>query len=452
MDWEDTIVGPATFSGAGARMILRLSGPAAHSVVASTLSGAWPLPWKHTVQPVTVRIPGWNREVAAELYTWPAGRSYTGQPAIELHLPPCSPLATALQSEWTQRGVRLAKPGEFTLRAFIAGKLDLAEAEGVLGLIHADTIDELREAIDQRAGGISRPVAELRSELLNLLADLEAGLDFVDEDITFISAEQLETRLQAANRQLQSLLEDLQSRSLEAHPPRIVLVGPPNAGKSSLLNLLAGESTAIVSPMAGTTRDVVNCQLKLGDRLVEWVDTAGWEDPEGEIMQQAADLRATIVRGADLVIWCVPADADADADLQPTNIKTEAPAPAWLDGVPLLRLQTKSDLRPGVPSFTEIAVSIFDPQSIEVFKMAVAEKLDQAGAKGFRSISERCRTGLALATDSLRHAHDLSAQDAGQEYVAVAVREALDHLGEIVGAVYTNDLLDRIFSRFCIGK
>lgn len=438
MDWEDTIVGPATATGSGARMILRLSGPQAHSVVASLLTSPPTLPWKASVRYVTVSIPAWSRSVEAELYTWPEQNSYTGQRSAELHLPACPPLAARLQSDFISAGARLARPGEFTLRAFLSGKLDLAQAEGVLGLIEAQSTKQLRQAIDQRAGGISRPVANLRSDLLNLLADLEAGLDFVDEDISFISKEQLERRLGENLAEIDTLTARLGQRLLEANLPRIVLVGPPNAGKSTLLNALAEDSKAIVSPVAGTTRDVVSARVPLGDRLVEVVDTAGWEDSQEEIMRQAQSQRTRFLDTADLVIVCIPADQTAQK-LFPESART-------------MVLHTKADLAPlhGSPL---PSVSIHDPGSVTRLRQLLAQHLDDAAPRpGEVSISERCRASLAEAAASLRQAHELSQGNAGQEYVAVAIRAALDHLGEMVGAVYTDDLLDRIFSRFCIGK
>jgi tRNA modification GTPase len=438
MDWEDTIVGPATATSSGARMILRLSGPQAHAVVASFLASPPTLPWKTSVRSVTISIPAWSRSVDAELYTWPEQSSYTGQRSAELHLPACPPLAVQLQTQLIRAGARLARPGEFTLRAFLNGKLDLAQAEGVLGLIEAQTTEQLRQAIDQRAGGISRPVATLRSDLLNLLADLEAGLDFVDEDISFISKEQLERRLGENLTEIDTLTARLGQRLLEANLPRIVLIGPPNAGKSTLLNALAEDAKAIVSPIAGTTRDVVSARVWLGDRLVEVVDTAGWDDSQEEIMRQAQSQRTRFLDAAHLILLCVPADQTAQKSL----LKSDR----------TLVLHTKADLAPlhGSPL---PSVSIHDPGSITRLRQRLARHLVDAAPKpGEVSISERCRVSLAEAAASLRQAHELSQGDAGQEYVAVAIRAALDHLGEMVGAVYTDDLLDRIFSRFCIGK
>lgn len=445
MDLEETIVGCATASGDGCRAILRLSGPESWVILARLLD--------EDLQPANptanarsrrwnarLRIPGWRRSVDAQVLIWAGGRSYTGQPTVELHVPACAPLVDEFVAECRRRGARLARPGEFTLRSFLSGRLDLAQAEGVLGLIESRSIEELNAAVDQRSGGLSRPIAATRGALLDLLADLEAGLDFVEEDIRFLTEEELARRLVQARDETAALLRSMEARARSDDLPRVVLVGPPNAGKSSLFNALVGRQRALTSPRAGTTRDYVSAEVEWYGVPLELVDTAGTESPADEIESQAARLRERTVRQADIVLACSAVDAPAEHD--------RAIAPSTL------LVRTKSDLTPGRsdPS-AAIACSAKSGEGLEELKRLLVREV--RGARKSRAISaapRRWRAGLEEAVAALEEAMALSAGREGAELVAPPLRRAIDALGEIVGAVYTEDLLDRIFSRFCIGK
>lgn len=437
LDWEDTIVGPATPVGNSARSILRMSGPQAHAIARQSLISATELPWQQVfASDVRIVIEDWERSLDARLLSWPDGRSYTGQASVELHLPIGSAVVTgALQSQWVRHGARLAKPGEFTLRSFLSGRLDLAQAEGVLGLIEAENLEQLQQAIDQRAGGLSRPIAEMRGRLLDLLADVEAGLDFVEEDIQFISDDRLCEQLEDLAQLMEHLLAQLRSRESENRLPKVVLTGPPNAGKSSLLNALAGQTHALVSPVAGTTRDYVSAPITHNEITFELIDTAGIEDNDDSITTLSQQSREAVVKNADLQVICIPADAE--------NVGLLEPQPHQLV------LRTKADV---APETTANAVSIHDQASLERVKAAIADWLVKDERQQGIHAARRCRDSLQLAASAVADALHAAQAQMGQEYVAVSIREALAALGEIVGVVYTDDLLDRIFSRFCIGK
>lgn len=441
MDWEDTCVGLAVAEGDGAKTILRVSGPNAHRIAEAVLTAKSPFAFDRIfAERCSLTI--WGRELEATLYSWPAGRSYTGQCSIEVHwLLSSPPVAAAVAAQMLSHGARLAKPGEFTLRAFLAGRLDLSQAEGVLGLIEAENLDQLQQAIDQRAGGISRPIASLRSELLDLLADVEAGLDFVDEDITFISDEDLLDRLESMIVHLDQMLRDLQGRSLQGELPVVVLSGPPNAGKSSLLNALAGKEHAIVSPVSGTTRDHLSANLESRGVRFTLIDTAGIEAATTGVERSAQQQREKILRSAALTVHCLAVDD---------------PSGGWPQTGDCLRVRTKADLDPAfTDSASDLTVSVHDPRSIDQLLASMGELLTQIAEGGDRfatSLSQRCRHSLELARQSLDDAASAVRAQAGQEFVALSLREALNHLGEIVGAVHTDDLLDKIFSKFCIGK
>jgi tRNA modification GTPase len=450
LDLEDTIVGPATAPGSGCRGIARMSGPLSRRIARQSILDAdrlrdWDRPF---VVSARLRLSRWGQDVAGDLYSWPEGHSYTRQAAVEFHTLACQPLLSEVLTEWIRGGARLARPGEFTLRAFLAGRLDLIQAEAVLGLIQAESPAQLSWALDLRTGGLSRPITTARNRLLDLLADLEAGLDFADEDLTFVSPEQLTRQLEEVRAQLDDLLDQMSRRSLDSDVPRIVLVGPANAGKSSLLNALAGEARALISPRAGTTRDYVSAILSLDNHRFELIDTAGLvEDPDA-LGLAAARQRDQIARSADLIVMCVPV------------LPAASFADSWNAGhgvEQVLRVRTKADLVPGFHDpRADCSTSVVTPEGIAGLQKLLAERLEAlAGRRLFataRGISERCRESLEAALAALEEALALIGGEAGAEYIAVAVREALAALGEVVGAVYTDDLLDRVFSKFCIGK
>src|SRR5262245_21729604 len=280
-DLDDTIAAIATAPGGALRGIVRVSGPDCLTVVESLVG--WDkqaeLASAHRGIPSCrrgfVRLPRNLGEAPATIYLWPTDRSYTRQPSAELHLPGSPPVMEAALGAVCNAGARLARPGEFTMRAFLAGRLDLTRAEAVLGVIDASSGRELDTALAQLAGGLALPLAALREQLLDLLAHLEAGLDFAEEDIEFISSAELEKQLAAAAAAIATIAEQMKSRGEAGRLPRIVLMGLPNVGKSSLLNAMARDEAAIVSEIAGTTRDFVTRRVKIGGRECLITDTAG---------------------------------------------------------------------------------------------------------------------------------------------------------------------------------
>jgi tRNA modification GTPase len=380
--------------------------------------------------------------VPARAYLWPTTRSYTRQPSAELHLPSSPPILEAALAAVCAAGARLARPGEFTLRAFLAGRLDLTQAEAVLGVIDAGSRQELAAALSQLAGGLARPLSQLREALLDLLAHLEAGLDFVEEDIEFITPAELTAQLDSALAQVETIARQLAGRGEAGQLPKVVLAGPPNAGKSSLLNALAGAEAAIVSPKAGTTRDFVARRVQIGDRECLLIDTAGLAEgaPDGELGHLAAEAASEQRREADLVLFCREA------------LKPEAPSCSEAFQPEALAVWTKCDLlSPGdSPPPGGLPTSSRTGQGLAELRSAIGARLARGTAVA--STAVRCRESLRLAEAALARASAAASSGGGQELVAVEVRLALEELGQVVGAVYTEDLLDRVFSRFCIGK
>lgn len=447
---DDTIAAIASPPGGAARGILRISGIA----TAQTLAACFvPQDAAKDLQSMTLAsvVPGdiglaSSQRLPGRLYWWPNERSYTAQPAAEFHTLGSPPLLEAALASLCRAGARLAEPGEFTLRAFLAGRLDLTQAEAVLGVIDATGRSQLDAALVQLAGGLGGPLQWLRDDLLNLLAELEAGLDFVEEDIQFITPEELLNRLSSAETAVEATLQQLGSRGESTARPRVVLVGLPNVGKSCLFNALSG-GEALVSPIQGTTRDYLAATIDCCGIPCELIDTAGYETAAaGSLESIAQDLRDSQHTAAQIELLCL------DATRPP--LEWEQQQLGSLREGRLLVL-TKCDAIAGEPFANgAIRTSGLTGEGLPELRKRIADTLCQVASSetGVAATALRCGESLRLAQESLRRGVELVAESAPEELIAAEVRIALDELGRVVGAVYTDDILDRIFSRFCIGK
>lgn len=453
---QDLIAAPATPAGPAERSTIRISGEGLidllhHSFRCDNIN------WRHSHasrrHPGHFQIEGWRVPVPIDLWLWPTKRSYTGQPSAELHFVGSPPIVDAILQQLFRDGARPARAGEFTLRAFLAGRLDLTQAEAVLGVIDATDDAQLRTALTQLAGGLSQKIGHIRESLLIDLADLEAGLDFVEEDIEFVHRGQMRKRIQDALAFVQELLKQCTSRMVSSTCPKVVLAGLPNAGKSTLFNHLAGEHKAIVSDQAGTTRDYLSARLEWDHLPLELIDTAGVDHAATDIAGLAEQLRMKVVHQADLVIWCSSVMATDLVRAQDDSLFAEATR----QQLPLMRVGTQCDrLSENSPRpICDRFVSARTGQGIGILKFVITRRLAErplhqeewmtsTAARSQESL-ERCLDGISAA---------IKACDAhwGDELLSLELRVALEALGEICGQVHTDDVLDRIFSRFCIGK
>ncbi len=348
----------------------------------------------------------------------------------------------------------MAEPGEFTLRAFLAGRLDLTQAEAVLGVIDATNAESLHTALGQLAGGLSKPLMALREQLLQLLAHLEAGLDFVEEDIEFISSAEIKKQLLAAHGLVAKTHEQLVSRNQSQVVPKVVLVGPPNAGKSSLFNALVdryrmrGEQVhALVSELAGTTRDYLVAAVDLHGLKCALIDTAG-VDPlvrGGSLPGLAQEMTGEQRKQADCQVQCFDATEPPGFGREFRTDPTTIPVHTKID---LLTKQRDTPQQTAI-----LRCSSHTGEGLEQLAQAIAAQLGSSYQTGaVASTTARCRDSLRRAAESLESALALVSANEGDELIAVEVRSALAELGQVVGAVYTDDVLDRIFGQFCIGK
>jgi tRNA modification GTPase len=457
-DIRETIVALSSAPGSGGRAIVRLTGPAALTCAENFFrSKSAIIKSRRLSCSGQIQLPQIYSPLPAQLHFWPAPRTYTGQELVELHTISCPPLIDVLIAQLLNSGARAARPGEFTLRAFLAGKLDLTQAEAVLGIIEATSRAELGQALRQLAGGIAVPLQGLRSDLLDLLADIEAGLDFSEEDIQFVARQNLLERLSAGATQLQLLARQVEDRGVCADIFQAVLVGRPSAGKSSLFNALAGNAAALVSPEPGTTRDYLVQRLDLDGIAVELIDSAGWRGPaelppqeneeEGSEPAVTINVQAELLGReqavlADLILLCVEAGQAPNEQEQQLALGN--------DQRRVVRVATKCDLHPSQPGW--VATSAVTGYGLDALREVLAQHAVARRQPPLAPSLSRCQHHVHAALDHLEHARELASNDEPAELLAVELRGGLDELGAMVGAVYTDDLLDRIFSRFCIGK
>ena len=458
---DDTIAAIASPPGGAARGIVRLSGPDTTACVRQvfrTPDGQRLGPVRrNSILSGTVSFSPHAPPLPCGLYLWPGAHSYTGQPVAEIHTLGCRPLLEALLRRLLECGARLANPGEFTLRAFLAGRLDLTQAEAVLGVIDAVDRRQFDVAVAQLAGGLGTPLGGLRDALLELLAHLEAGFDFADEDLPFITSEELDRQLADATATIARLARQTASRTETTHLVRAVLVGWPNTGKSSLLNVLVTGSDALVSDQPGTTRDYLTAELNLDGLKCTLVDTAGVEPiPHGPEDSEDSDtgprraaqrLSARQTELAHVEILCLDCTRPTNAweKVQLTASRAERVLVATK-----IDLGRRDDLEPGAIATSSVTGEGIDTLRARLREAALAAAASDADVVAGTAV--RCRESLRLAAECLDRARRLVQDALGEELVAAELRVALDELGKVVGAVYTDDVLDRIFSRFCVGK
>jgi tRNA modification GTPase len=450
---NDTIVAPASGAGRAAIAVIRISGPATRTVLEALCGGVPPA--RHAA----LRDIGPRRSpIDRGLVLWfPAPSSFTGEDMAELHVHGSRAVIRAvIDAVLAFAGTRLAEPGEFARRAFENGKLDLTEVEGLADLVQAETEAQRRQALAQSQGSLRTLYENWRDELLRAQALLEAGLDFADEGDVIadvgVKADAIVTTLRA------SIARHLAERSGERLRDglRVVIAGPPNAGKSSLLNALAKRDVAIVSEEAGTTRDVIEVHLDLGGVPVMLIDTAGLREAAGAVEEEG--IRRALARGgdADLVLWLVDATAPhwAPADLVPDKSGQIRAKPGVIPVEPrVIPVLNKIDLAPGAGAGREaVSISAKTGEGIGNLVETLAEKAALAAESGAGApllTRTRHRVELEAAQSALeRFGEPLLSPELKAEELRLAAR----HLGRLTGRIDVEEVLGAIFAEFCIGK
>ena len=459
LDWEDDIVALSTPAGMGAIALIRLSGPKVWTKLQVVfdrplleLEGG-SLRFGRILDPENQEV---IDEVMVSLFRGP--RSYTGQDVVEVACHGSLFLQERLLRLFLEQGCRLAREGEFTLRAFFNGKMDLVQAEAVGDLIHAESQAAHRLALGQMRAGFSRDLAQLRQKLIEFAALIELELDFSEEDVEFATRTELETLVQQAQSKIQSLLDSFRWGNVLKNGFPVAIAGLPNAGKSTLLNALLNEEKAIVSPIAGTTRDVIEDSLFIEGFKFRFMDTAGLRQTEDLVEQIGVAKAKTKIAEAQLLLYLVDASA-----LSSPQAWAEQVEQAQSFDKPYLILANKIDL--DLPQELKILVE-------EQAHICLAAKT----GKGLDTLSQKLvQAAKALGQNydnqsqvlsNLRHFQALQATQeqlqavlehlraaSSGDLLALDLRHALRHLGELTGEIDVDrDILGTIFSKFCIGK
>ena len=442
----DTIYAAATAAGRAAVAVVRVSGPAARAAV-KALAGKSPRPRLAALR--TLSSDGGPIDQALVLWL-PGPASYTGEDSAEFHVHGGPAVVSSLLEALRGLGLRLAEPGEFTRRAFENGKLDLAQAEGVADLIEAETEAQRRQALAQVEGALGRAHQRWRGDLIEALANFEAAVDFPDEEVPAEVADRARPHLQRLIGELHLALADVDRGERIREGFRIALVGAPNAGKSTLLNGLAGREAAIVTATPGTTRDVIEVPLRLAGYKVLLADTAGLRDTHDEIEAEGVRRARAWAASADLRIWVVDGASSAID-----------PPPEELTAGDLCVIN-KSDLNPGDDTGRAVVearalelelhrISARDASHVGVILAALTDRVLQRLSGDEPATATRLRHKDLLAEALARLEHAL-AVGASPELAAEDVRLAGRALDRITGRIDPEDVLDRVFATFCIGK
>jgi tRNA modification GTPase len=452
---DDTIAAIATPLGEGGLAVLRLSGPKAFAVADACFRPVG----KHAAQPSQAQshtlhfghiIAGAKVLDEVMLSVMRAPRTFTKEDVVEIACHGGLLPAKLILDTLLKNGARLAEPGEFTKRAFVNGRIDLTQAEAVADLIHSRTELALAAANEQLAGKLSQRINQLRDDLMKTLAHVEAHIDFPDEDIAPDTKDKLVARLNDAKRFIDELLRTADEGQILRRGIRAAIIGRPNVGKSSLLNQLLGRDRAIVSPIPGTTRDTIEETANIRGVPVVFIDTAGLRDSTDVIEVEGIRRSRESLARAELILHVL--------DYSESLSSEDAKHLAEFAGKKRIVVLNKSDLpkRIAVPDgINAIEICCISGKGIETMKDAI-QKLVWGGEIRAEMlevmINARHQEALSRARGAIERSATGLRAEAGLELIALELREATNAVGEIVGKTTTEDLLDSIFSQFCIGK
>lgn len=455
---QDTIAAIATPPGEGGVAIVRISGADAETIAAKIFArhqGKNSKLKSHSLYHGKIRDPRTQRAIDEVLLTvMRKPRSYTGEDVVEIHGHGGAFLARQILGLVLAQGARQAEPGEFTKRAFLNGRLDLAQAEAVLDLIRARTDKSAELALQQVTGELSIWVEALREELIQILVQVEAAIDFPEEEIELLQRHDLIQKIDCLRKNIIAIIATYDWGKLFREGAKVCICGRPNVGKSSLLNALLGEERVIVTPVPGTTRDVIEESINLNGLPVALWDTAGIHETEDQIERIGVQLSRERVEKADAVILVIDGSTSLTADdrLLIGNIA----------GKKKLLVVNKNDL-PAVVAVNELTqelrpnqivyVSAKSGAGIDEVKESLRELLLPTAIEPSLVITNlRHSSALMRGEAALKHALASLGENQAAEFIAVDLNQASEALKEIVGAIRSDDILERIFSEFCIGK
>ena len=453
IDETETIIALATPPGIGAISVLRLSGSDSINIVSKVFKGvdltnqkSHTVHFGHILDKETILD-----EVLATVFVAP--HSFTRENSVELSCHGSMYIVNRILQLFVQVGARLADPGEFTKRAYLNGRFDLAQAEAVADLIASENEASHLTALNQMRGGISNEIRELREKLVHFASMIELELDFSEEDVEFASRDDLKTLIFAIEKVLSALIDSFQMGNVIKNGVPVVIVGKPNAGKSTLLNALLKDEKAIVSDIPGTTRDVIEDELTIGGVKFRFIDTAGLRETADQVEAIGVERAGKKMDEASLILYLF------DLDEETADHVLEKEAELKNRKTPYLLIGNKSDkasMDLSTLSQNQHFISIAAKHGTN---LSLLEKriIELSNLKDFRSgnvivTNVRHYQSLVQTRNSLRDVLNGIDLQITNDFLAQDIRHALHHLGEITGEITTDDLLANIFSKFCIGK
>jgi tRNA modification GTPase len=450
---EETIVALATPNGVGAIGVIRLSGPDAIMIANSVFKGKdLTKQESHTIHFGQIADADLLLdEVLVSLFVAP--RSYTRENVVEISCHASNYIIESIIKLLIKKGARSAKPGEFTLRAFLNGQLDLSQAEAVADLIAANSKTSQQVAMQQLRGGFSNQLQALREQLVNFASLVELELDFSEEDVEFANREQLKQLIHNIVRIVGKLIKSFELGNVIKNGVNTVIAGRPNAGKSTLLNALLNEERAIVSHIPGTTRDTIEEVLNINGVNFRLIDTAGIREATDTIEQIGVQRTMEKISQSALLIYVFDAAEISSEELNNDIESLQRP------GVTMMVVANKADL------LSEEQLSLANTQGAIIISARQRQHIDELKHKIYSSAIKHQLSGDETLVTNVRHLEALQKTESAlirllegidsqvtSDFLAMDIKQALHYLGEITGTVTTDDLLDNIFSKFCIGK
>lgn len=468
LDTESTIVAPATAMG-GAVMVVRLSGSRAIEIADRMFRGRKPLSDAKGYTLHYGTIVGGEGEVVDDVVValFRAPRSFTGEDTVEITLHGSQYITSRVLHLAIEHGARMATAGEFTRRAFLAGKMDLSRAEAVADVIASDSAWSHRVATTQMRGGYSARLATLRDRLLHLCSLLELELDFSEEDVEFADRKMLRSIIDEVSHEIESLTSSFSLGNVLKEGVAVAIVGEPNVGKSTLLNALVEDDRAMVSDIAGTTRDTVEATAVIDGIRFRFIDTAGLRTTDDRLESMGIERTRRAMSEAHVILHLAAADNPRFEPVSPAAsqryirvINKIDKLPTTPDATTSTPTNTESDATTSTPTNTEsdaatlLHISARHGLGIERLRSVLRSTVDTASIDAGDVVVSNMRHYAALrsAHDSLRSAMTSMERNLPADLLSEELRQTLHHLGEITGEITSDDILHSIFSKFCIGK
>lgn len=448
---EDNIIALATPPGVGAISVIRLSGPESLLITDLLFKGKQPIvsSKSHTIHYGDIFDSSGNHIDDVLISVFKAPNSYTGEDSIEISTHGNPLIAQKIIGEFINTGkVRLAEPGEFTKRAFLNNRIDLSQAEAVADIIHARSDASLKGARNQLDGLLSKKVLGLRESLINATSFIELELDFAEEDIEFVNTEELLKRIDEIIIEIDSILDTYNVGRIIRDGINVALVGKPNVGKSSILNYLLKESRSIVSEIPGTTRDIIREEISIDGILFRLYDTAGLRESDNPIEEEGIKRSREVLGNADIVLFIEDVQQGISSELfnELLNI---------VSGDKVIRVLNKIDLNDLINFDVDIKVSAktgFGMKDLAKILVKKAIGTNYYTEKTAIISNFRHYNCLKNARESLLNARESILKKVSGEFISIDLRNAAISLGEIIGEVTSDDILNNIFMKFCIGK